>query len=85
MIDHAVLQALHPKTLLVFLRGGDDWTFQAAAHEELSGDDARLPIAPAQLVDLVRRGRPLLLDPASWSPERRGPPWRPCRRRRWCR
>ena len=68
MIDHAVLQALHPKTLLVFLRGGDDWTFQAAAHEELSGDDARLPIAPAQLVDLVRRGRPLLLDPAELEP-----------------
>ena len=68
MIDHAVLQALHPKTLLVFLRGGDDWTFQAAAHEELSGDEARLPIAPAQLVDLVRRGRPLLLDPAQLEP-----------------
>ncbi len=43
MIDHAVLQALHPKTLLVFLRGGDDWTFEAAAHEGLSGVDARLP------------------------------------------
>ena len=68
MIDHAVLQALHPKTLLVFLRGGDDWTFQAAAHEELSGDEARLPIAPAQLVDLVRRGRPVLLDPAQLEP-----------------
>ena len=68
MIDHAVLQALHPKTLLVFLRGGDDWTFQAAAHEALSGDEARLPIAPAQLVELVRRGRPLLLDPAHLEP-----------------
>ena len=72
MIDHAVLQALHPKTLLVFLRGGDDWTFEAAAHEGLSGDEARLPIAPAQLVDLVRRGRPLLLDPLELEP---GGPW----------
>jgi phosphoserine phosphatase RsbU/P len=68
MIDHAVLQALHPKSLLVFLRGGDDWTFQAAAHEALSGDEALLPIAPAQLVDLVRRGRPLLLDPMQLEP-----------------
>ena len=31
------VQALHPKTLLVFLRGGDDWTFEAAAHEGLVG------------------------------------------------
>lgn len=68
MIDHAVLQALHPKTLLVFLRGGDDWTFDAAAHEGLSGEAARLPIAPAQLVDLVRRARPLLVDPAQLEP-----------------
>ena len=68
MIDHAVVQALHPKTLLVFLRGGDDWTFEAAAHEGLSGDAARLPIGPAQLVDLVRRGRPLLVDPAQLEP-----------------
>ena len=72
MIDHAVLQALHPKTLLVFLRGDDDWTFEAAAHEGLSGVDARLPIAPALLVDLVRRGRPLLVDPLQLEP---GEPW----------
>ena len=68
MIDHAVLQALHPKTLLVFLRGGDDWTFEAAAHEGLSGEAARLPIGPAQLVDLVRKGRPVLVDPAQLEP-----------------
>ena len=68
MIDHAVLQALHPKTLLVFLRGGDDWTFEAAAHEGLSGDAGRLPIGPAQLVELARRGQPVLVDPAQLEP-----------------
>ena len=34
MIDHAVVEALHPSTLLVYLRGGDDTTFEAAAHGE---------------------------------------------------
>ena len=58
MIDHAVLQALHPHSLLVFLRAGDDWTLEAAQHENLSGAAARLPILPDQLVELVRRGRP---------------------------
>jgi len=62
LIDDSVLQALHPQTLLVFLRGGDDWTFAAAAHEGLSGEDARLPATPTQLNELARRGRPLLID-----------------------
>ncbi len=68
MIDHAVVQALHPTTLLVFLRGGDDWTFEAAAHEGLSGEAARLPITPTQLVEIARRGRPVLIDPAQLAP-----------------
>jgi sigma-B regulation protein RsbU (phosphoserine phosphatase) len=68
LIDDSVLQALHPQTLLVYLRGGDDWTFSTAAHEGLSGVDARLPATPAQLNDLARRGRPLLIDPASLTP-----------------
>ncbi len=68
MIDHAVLQALHPQSLLVFLRAGDDWTLEAAQHENLSGAAARLPISPDQLVELVRRGRPLLIDPAQLAP-----------------
>ncbi len=72
MIDHAVVQALHPRTLIVFLRGRDDWTFEAAAHEGLSGEAARLPIAPAQLLEVVRRGRPLLIEPAHLEP---GQPW----------
>jgi phosphoserine phosphatase RsbU/P len=72
LIDDSVLQALHPQTLLVFLRGGDDWTFAAAAHEGLSGDDARLPATATQLNELARRGRPLLIDPALLAP---GQPW----------
>jgi sigma-B regulation protein RsbU (phosphoserine phosphatase) len=72
MIDHAVVQALHPQTLLVFLRGADDWTFVAAAHEGLSGADAHLPVTPDQLAELTRRGRPLLIDPADLEP---GGPW----------
>jgi sigma-B regulation protein RsbU (phosphoserine phosphatase) len=64
MIDHAVVQALHPATLLVFLRGRDDWTFEAAAHEGLSGSAAQLPASPDQLTEIAKRGSPLLLDPA---------------------
>jgi sigma-B regulation protein RsbU (phosphoserine phosphatase) len=72
LIDDSVLQALHPQTLLVFLRGGDDWTFSAAAHEGLSGDDARLPATTGQLNNLARRGRPLLIDPQLLAD---GGPW----------
>lgn len=68
MIDHAVVQALHPSTLLVFLRGRDDWTFDAAAHEGLSGVAARLPASPDQLTDIAKRGRPVLVDPAELAP-----------------
>jgi sigma-B regulation protein RsbU (phosphoserine phosphatase) len=68
LIDDSVLQALHPQMLLVFLRGGDDWTFSAAAHEGLSGDDARLPATVTQLNELARRGRPILIDPALLAP-----------------
>lgn len=68
LIDDSVLQALHPQMLLVFLRGGDDWTFSAAAHEGLSGDDARLPATVAQLNELARRGRPKLIDPVLLAP-----------------
>jgi phosphoserine phosphatase RsbU/P len=72
LIDDSVLQALHPQTLLVFLRGNDDATFTAAAHEGLSGTDARLPATRGQLLELARRGRPLLIDPATFAP---GEPW----------
>ncbi len=63
LIDDSVAQALHPETLLVFLRGADEFTFDAAAHEGLSGDQARLPASPVQLADLARRGRPVVIDP----------------------
>lgn len=72
LLDHSVVQALHPQTLLVFLRGDDDWTYLAAAHEGLSGDEARLPATRAQLTELARRGRPVLIDPAELDP---GGPW----------
>jgi phosphoserine phosphatase RsbU/P len=72
LIDDSVLQALHPQALLVFLRGGDDWTFSAAAHEGLSGEDARLPATAAQLNELARRGRPILIDPQLLTD---GAPW----------
>jgi phosphoserine phosphatase RsbU/P len=72
LIDDSVLQALHPQTLLVFLRGDDDRTFSAAAHEGLSGSAARLPATTTQLSELARRGRPLLIDPATLAP---GEPW----------
>lgn len=68
MIDESVLQALHPKTLLVFLRAGDDWTLEAAEHEGLTGEEARLPVSPVQLVELARRGRPVLINPAQLAP-----------------
>ena len=68
LIDHAIVQALHPKSLTVYLRGGDDWTFEAAAHEGLVGAAARLPASAAQLQDLARRGRPLLIDPVRLDP-----------------
>jgi phosphoserine phosphatase RsbU/P len=63
LIDNSVAQALHPQTLLVFLRGDEDWTFDAAAHEGLAGDAARLPASPVQLAELARRGRPVLIAP----------------------
>jgi len=72
LIDDSVLQALHPQTLLVFLRSDDEWTFTAAAHEGLSGADAHLSATRAQLNELARRGRPLLIDPASLVP---AAPW----------
>jgi len=72
LIDDSVLQALHPQTLLVFLRSDDEWTFTAAAHEGLAGADAQLPATRAQLNELARRGRPLLIDPAALAPEA---PW----------
>ncbi|HEX6213073.1 MAG TPA: SpoIIE family protein phosphatase [Methylomirabilota bacterium] len=68
LIDHAIVQALHPQSLIVYLRGPDGATFVAATHEGLSGDAARLPATPGQLKDLARRGRPLLLDPARLDP-----------------
>jgi phosphoserine phosphatase RsbU/P len=68
LIDRSVVQALHPQTLLVFLRGNDDWSFEAAAHEGLSGAEATLPATPAQLAELARRGRPVLIDPAQLEP-----------------
>lgn len=68
LIDHAIVQALHPQSLVVYLRGRDDRTFEAAAHEGLTGTAARLPATPAQLDDLARRGRPLLVDPARLDP-----------------
>jgi phosphoserine phosphatase RsbU/P len=72
LMDQSVLQALHPKSLLVFLRGNDEWSFIAAAHELLSGDAALLPASQAQLLELARRGRPVLIDPAQLDP---GGPW----------
>ncbi len=68
LIDQSMVQALHPKTLLVFLRGVDDWRFEAAAHEGLSGGEAVLPATPAQLAEIARRGRPVLIDPAQLAP-----------------
>jgi sigma-B regulation protein RsbU (phosphoserine phosphatase) len=68
MIDHAVAQALHPQTLLVFLRSADQQRFEAAAHEGLSGPDATLTLSTAQLTELSRRGRPVLLDPEAIQP-----------------
>jgi phosphoserine phosphatase RsbU/P len=64
LIDQSVMQALHPKSLLVFLRGDDDASLTAAAHESRSGDAAHLPASPGQLMELSRRGRPVLIDPA---------------------
>lgn len=65
MIDHAIVQALHPQTLLVYLRANEPGTFAAAAHENLSGPEATIALVPAQLTELSRRGRPVLLDPVS--------------------
>ena len=64
LIDQSVMQALHPKSLLVFLRGDDESSLTAAAHESLSGDAAHLPASHGQLMELTRRGRPVLIDPA---------------------
>lgn len=68
MIDRTVAEALHPQTLLVFLRAGDGASFEAAAHEQLSGPDARLPLSSGQVAELVRRSRPVLIDPATLEP-----------------
>jgi sigma-B regulation protein RsbU (phosphoserine phosphatase) len=65
MIDHAVVQALHPQTLLVYLRAAEPRTFTAAAHEQLSGPEATIELTPAQTTELSRRGRPVLLDPVA--------------------
>jgi sigma-B regulation protein RsbU (phosphoserine phosphatase) len=65
MIDHTIVQALHPQTLLVYLRGAEPRTFTAAAHENLSGPEAKIELLPAQLTELSRRGRPVLLDPVA--------------------
>ena len=65
MIDHAIVQALHPQTLLVYLRAAPERTFTAAAHEQLSGPEATIELTPAQMTELSRRGRPVLLDPIS--------------------
>lgn len=67
LIDHSIDQALHPQTLLVFLRG-DDCSYDAAEHERLSGDAAHLPITEAQITELARRGRPLVIEPAQLEP-----------------
>jgi len=64
LIDQSVVQALHPKSLLVFLRGDEEGSLTAAAHESLSGDAAHLPASHGQLMELTRRGRPVLIDPA---------------------
>jgi sigma-B regulation protein RsbU (phosphoserine phosphatase) len=64
LIDQSVTEALHPKSLLVFLRGDDESSLTAAAHESLSGDAAHLPASHGQLMELTRRGRPVLIDPA---------------------
>ncbi len=86
LIDDSVVQALHPQSLLVFLRGSDDWTFTAAAHEGLSGADAQLPATPiaahgagATRPAAAHRSR----APPAWK--RRGPPSSPWRRKPWCR
>jgi sigma-B regulation protein RsbU (phosphoserine phosphatase) len=68
MIDHSVLQALHPQTLLVYLRGREPQQFEAAAHEGLSGPDAEIEFTAPQLTELSRRGRPVLLDPIALAP-----------------
>jgi phosphoserine phosphatase RsbU/P len=68
LIDRSVAEALHPQSLLVFLRGSDDGTFEAAAHEGLSGAAARMPATAMQLQELMRRGRPLLIDPLQLEP-----------------
>jgi len=64
LIDQSVMQALHPKSLLVFLRGDEEGSLTAAAHESLSGAAAHLPASHGQLMELARRGRPVLIDPA---------------------
>ena len=68
LIDHSIDQALHPQTLLVFLRGRDESTYEAAEHEGLSGDAATLPASTTQVAELARRGRPLVLEPAQLAP-----------------
>jgi sigma-B regulation protein RsbU (phosphoserine phosphatase) len=72
LIDRSVVEALHPQSLLVYLRGDDDLSFRAAAHEGLSGAAAELPATPAQVQELTRRGRPVLIDPLQLDP---GGPW----------
>ena len=72
LIDQSVMQALHPKSLLVFLRGDEEGSLTAAAHESLSGAAAHLPASRGQLMELTRRGRPVLIDPAQLG---LGGPW----------
>ncbi len=68
LIDQSVTQALHPRALLVFLRGASDWQFDAAAHHALVDDASTLPASKPQLTELGRRGRPLLIDPVQLAP-----------------
>ena len=85
LIDRSVVEALHPQSLLVFLRGTDDGTFEAAAHEGLSGAAARMPATQMQLQELMRRGRPCRSILFSWSLADGGARSRRWRPRRWCR
>ena len=68
LIDQSVTQALHPRSLLVFLRGAKDWRFEAAPHHGLPEETSTLPAGKAQLTELGRRGRPVLIDPVQLAP-----------------
>ena len=65
------MQALHPKSLLVFLRGGDDWTLRGGGARRLCRRrGATCQRRTAQLMELMRRGRPVLIDPAQLGARR---------------